>query len=325
MFTYLTSNQLIIGLNDYHPLKRLIQEGRFKHIAFLHEQDEFGHALSETTKIIKLIESCNIPFDKIALDMRTNIITFNKNIDLIISYGSRYIHDIAKVSNTNACQLYTIETEPGHMSSCGAGLLWKGGKSVNRIIIPTVVFNSCHNVQKWNIMDKIYFLHDITLALEACFLTTKSNDFIKTCAYNGIIECLRLWKKISKTQSKSKLRKLYAQIAQADVLMKNAYNNAPLSPESRLVAASTEHYRQFEIVLAYESIDVIEALIRKRGSSISQALEFYGSSLEEFKTKFSEFYLDFTEDPKRWEVAGDILGKHLSEVMGKNQQTRRVV
>lgn len=325
MLTYLTCNQLIIGLNSYHPIKRLIKEGNFKHIAFLYGQDEFNKKIPGTKKIVKVLDSCKIPFQQFALSMRANVVTLDKDVDLIISYGERYIHDIAKMSNTNACPLYTIEYNAGRMSSFGTGLLWKSGKTVNKVTIPTVTFNACHNVKKWNIMDKIYFLHDIPLALEACFSTTKSNDFIKTCAYSGVIECLRLRKEIIQTNSKRKLRKLYAQLAQTDILMKNAYNNAPLSFEAISVANATEHYRQFEIALAYESNDIITNLIRKHGAHISTALEFYGSSLKEFQTEFSEFYSDYIDDPKRWEVAGDILGKHLTEVMGKNQQTRRVM
>jgi hypothetical protein len=123
MLTYLTCNQLIIGLNSYHPIKRLIKEGNFKHIAFLYGQDEFNKKIPGTKKIVKVLDSCKIPFQQFALSMRANVVTLDKDVDLIISYGERYIHDIAKMSNTNACPLYTIEYNAGRMSSFGTGLL----------------------------------------------------------------------------------------------------------------------------------------------------------------------------------------------------------
>jgi hypothetical protein len=36
-------------------------------------------------------------------------------------------------------------------------------------------------------------------------------------------------------------------------------------------------------------------------------------------------YNDFINDPQRWEIASDILGKKLTEIMGQNQQTRRLM
>jgi hypothetical protein len=36
-------------------------------------------------------------------------------------------------------------------------------------------------------------------------------------------------------------------------------------------------------------------------------------------------YNDFINDPKRWEAASDVLGKKLTEIMGINRQTRRLM
>jgi hypothetical protein len=54
-------------------------------------------------------------------------------------------------------------------------------------------------------------------------------------------------------------------------------------------------------------------------------LKYLETDLENFQKDFELMYNDFITNPKRWEVCGDILGKKLTEVMGKNQQTRRLM
>jgi hypothetical protein len=54
-------------------------------------------------------------------------------------------------------------------------------------------------------------------------------------------------------------------------------------------------------------------------------LKYLKTNLSNFQKDFDEMYSDFINHPKRWETCGDILGKKLIDVMGKNQQTRRLM
>jgi hypothetical protein len=148
-------------------------------------------------------------------------------------------------------------------------------------------------------MDSLYFLHDIPLALEAVFNLKEQNDFVVACAFGGILQILKLYKIIKKTRSVPKLRKIYRALAQADVLAKNAYNNAPLSPEMKRIAETIGHYRQFEVATAYESLDMVNNLIRRYGPRIENILKYLETDLENFQKDFELMYNDFITNPKR--------------------------
>jgi hypothetical protein len=57
------------------------------------------------------------------VDIRSGSIKILDKVDLIISYGTRVIHDIAKQSNHAHVAIYSIETDAGHMSSYGTGIV----------------------------------------------------------------------------------------------------------------------------------------------------------------------------------------------------------
>jgi hypothetical protein len=145
----------------------------------------------------------------------------------------------------------------------------------------------------------LYFLHNIPLALEAIFNVEQQNDFVIACAMGGILQTLRLYKLIKNTRNVRQLRKLHRLLAQADVLTKNAYNNVPLSPEMKRIASSIEHYRQFEVVSAYESLDIVHNQIRRHGIKINAILKYLETNLETFQSDFESMYNDFINDPKR--------------------------
>jgi hypothetical protein len=162
-----------------------------------------------------------------------------------------------------------------------------------------VVFNSCYRVHRWDINDLLYFLHDIPLALEAAFNAEQPNDFIITCAFSGILQILKYYKLIKNMRNPRKLRKLYKLLAQADILTKNAYNNVTLSSETKKIAEAIQHYRQFEVVSAYESLDMVNNQIRRHGARIEKILKYLKTNLSNFQKDFDEMYSDFINHPKR--------------------------
>jgi hypothetical protein len=161
--------------------------------------------------------------------------------------------------------------------------------------------------------------------LEAVFNVAKQNDFIITCAFGGILQILKLYQQAKATRNRCKLKKIRCALAQADVLTKNAYNNAPLSMEVKEIAQAIQHYRQFEVVTALESLDMVNNQIRRHGMEIETILHCLGTNLVSFQKDFELMYNDFLNEPKRWEVSSDILGKKLTEIVGRNQQTRRLM
>jgi hypothetical protein len=74
-------------------------------------------------KLIKKIKNSNNQCIPCPVDIRVDTTKIDKNVDLIISYGVRHLHDIAKQSNTFGATVYCIETIAGHMSSYGTGVI----------------------------------------------------------------------------------------------------------------------------------------------------------------------------------------------------------
>lgn len=302
----------------------LIRENHFKKVGIIFEKN----TLLISKNILKLSRRIKNRHTQCILyptDIRQDMIKVDHNLDLIISYGNRYIHDIAKQSNNNHAHIYCIETIAGHMSSYGTGIVWKNNQTAWKALIPNMVFNSCHKVHKWGINDLLYYLHNIPLALEACFNLEKKDDFINACAFSGILQTLKYYKQCKEAHSHHALRRIYRNLAQADILTKNAYNNAPLSDETKKIAENIQHYHQFEVVIAYESLDMVNTQLRRHYDQITKIFKYLGSSIEAFKDDFEKMYYEFIKHPKRWETCGDILGKKITEIMGLNKQTRRVL
>jgi hypothetical protein len=111
--------------------------------------------------------------------------------------------------------------------------------------------------------------------LEAVFNVKEIDDFAVACAFGGSLQIIKLYAKMLYIKSKRKLKKMYQLLAQADVLCKNAYNNTHLSLEVKRVAESVEHYRQFEVVTAYESLDMVNNLIRRHRTKIENILQHF--------------------------------------------------
>jgi hypothetical protein len=113
------------------------------------------------------------------------------------------------------------------------------------------------------------------------------------------LETLRLYKICKKTYNRKKLKRIYAKLAQADILTKSAYNNIALSDETKKIAEAIQHYRQFEVVTAYESLDMVNTQLRRHATRIETIFKYIGTTTEKFKKDFDEMYYDFFNNPKR--------------------------
>jgi hypothetical protein len=125
MFTYQTCSQLIIGIRSYHPLIRLIHENHFKKITIVYERGQHNFVPLEVIKLSRKIKNRSNECILCPVDIRVDITKIDKESNLIISYGTRHVHDIAKQSNTFNAAMYCIETRSAHMSSYGTGVMWK--------------------------------------------------------------------------------------------------------------------------------------------------------------------------------------------------------
>jgi nitrogenase molybdenum-iron protein alpha/beta subunit len=148
MFTYRACSQLIIGLNSYNQIKRLIKENHFKTVALVFQTVDPEIVFSQIKKIDKMIKRCHAKSILFDTGNRHDPIKLTKDIDLIISYGSRHVHDVVKNSNNIGVPFYCINHYAGHMSACGNAMTWDGGEVSWRSSLPTVVFNSCHQLHK---------------------------------------------------------------------------------------------------------------------------------------------------------------------------------
>jgi glycerol dehydrogenase-like iron-containing ADH family enzyme len=125
MFAYQTCSELIIGCKSFHPLVRLIHESHFKKIAIIYQQSHYSAVPIKVRQLMRQIKTRYNQCIFKPVDIRLDTTKLDKDVDLIISYGIRHIHDIAKQSNTYGVPFYCIETISGHMSSYGTGIMWK--------------------------------------------------------------------------------------------------------------------------------------------------------------------------------------------------------
>jgi glycerol dehydrogenase-like iron-containing ADH family enzyme len=123
MFAYQTSSELIIGCKSFHPLIRLIRENHFKKIAIIYQQKHHNFVPLDVYKLARRIKTQDQTCVLMPANIRHDAVKIDRDVDLIISYGARHIHDIAKNSNTNKAVIYCIETVSGHMSSYGTGIM----------------------------------------------------------------------------------------------------------------------------------------------------------------------------------------------------------
>jgi glycerol dehydrogenase-like iron-containing ADH family enzyme len=123
MFAYQTSSQLIIGLKSFHPLIRLIRENHFKKVVIIFESNSSKINHHNVILLFHKIKNRNTQCVLCPTDIRQDFVKIEKDVDLILSYGVRHIHDIAKQSNNFKARVYCIETIPGQMSSYGTGIV----------------------------------------------------------------------------------------------------------------------------------------------------------------------------------------------------------
>jgi hypothetical protein len=73
----------------------------------------------------------------------------------------------------------------------------------------------------------------------------------------------------------------------------------PLSNETKRIAEAIQHYQQFEVVTAFESLDMVNNVIRRFGARINTILSYLETDLTSFQKDFELLYNDFLNDPKR--------------------------
>lgn len=322
MYSFLTTEQMIIGLKSFHPIYRMINENHFSNICLIYNPLN-NDSIKYIQKFRKFLNRKHCFVSLLEVDDRTTETSINPQIDLIISIGKRHAHDLAKQSNTQRLPHYVVETTRAHMSSYGCGIVWVKDKVQFKKTIPDIVFNDNKTFEDWSLKDFIYYLHNISLALEAC-MNEKTNDFVIANGINGVVNTLKIYKDIKSTHNKRKLRKLYNRLSYADILCKNAYNNTHLSKEVIKTANITNHYHQFEIAIANESNDVINAFCEKNNQQLNELFNLVGWDGFVFKQYFNEMYTDYINNPKRFDLADDILGKKYKQIMGQNAKTRRI-
>jgi glycerol dehydrogenase-like iron-containing ADH family enzyme len=123
MFAYQTCSELIIGCKSFHPLIRLVREKHFKKIVIIYEQTHHGIVPAGVRRLVRQLESKTNQCILAPVDIRLELVKLDTAVDLVISYGTRHVHDIAKRSNVFGATIYCIETTPGHMSSYGTGIV----------------------------------------------------------------------------------------------------------------------------------------------------------------------------------------------------------
>jgi hypothetical protein len=116
MIIHQACNQFIVGLKSIHPVLRMIKEGNFKHVSLVLEQKSCSKYYYG---IIKSLRRNNIFWDQIYINRESQHVTFDEEIDLIISCGKNFVHSAARIGNTHNVQHYCLQTTSGIMSSYG--------------------------------------------------------------------------------------------------------------------------------------------------------------------------------------------------------------
>lgn len=286
MLVFKTSPYLIIGLKSYHQIIRLVKENHFKKVVICYINDKPPHNVLRLTNKIK--STCNVVLQHLNTNKK-NIIP--SKIDLIISFGSQALHNTVKILNKAKVPLYCIETEPARISSYEAYVF---NAKIKTKVIPDLIFNDCCTNDNWNSSDLIYFMRGVVLALNAILMNKDNDDFVYDCALQGILSVIQCYKKL-KTASRKQLRQIYIDLAYADVLMKNAYNNLELTFNIAKMSLNNQDHHKFAMTICDETLNIINNKLKPDNLSLMSFLLEQKISLEQFKNDIKDIYNDLID------------------------------
>lgn len=166
----------------------------------------------------------------------------------------------------------------------------------------------------------VYFFHGVLLSFEAA-LNKDANEYVRTNALAGIMLFFKQYRLI---QSKKKSKNISYQLLLADILMKNAYINAPLSEETQKIALTAKNYFEYRRALDHSSRDIMKYHLEFHKDKLIDFFNHEKYNLSRFVEDFNNLYNQFVQQKQAEPLLLDIFDKKMLETLSEGQKTRRI-
>jgi hypothetical protein len=166
----------------------------------------------------------------------------------------------------------------------------------------------------------VYFFHGVLLSFEAA-LNKDANEYVRTNALAGIMLFFKQYRLI---QSEKKSKNISYQLLLADILMKNAYINAPLSQETQKIALTAKNYFEYRRALDHSSRDIMKYHLEFHKDELIDFFNHEKYDLSRFIEDFNNLYNQFVQQKQAEPLLLDVFDKKMLETLSEGQKTRRI-